>query len=434
MSSSEPLASPLLLPNLGAEEGSDWRALRDQPHARAAAGSWALLFGRDARLVVPDANGEWRQHPRDALWPEDLGPAPDDPAFPWLADTGAEATRAIAWLPTATLETELSERQGRKLAGASVDATWRVHDKAFAARTAAELGLTPRALAPLVEVLEPEALRAPDALLARLDGRLAEWPEWTQRRFTLKPRFGSSGRGRVGGRSRVEGAALRGALARLAERGGAIFEPWLDRVKDLSVCLRIPEAAGAAEVDALPTLLGSLETWSTPSGVYRGHCGEVDSRGRVFSGDPRDESLRADAAAVASRAREQGFFGVCGIDSFAYREPTGPDGEPILRLRGAVELNARPTMGLVAIGLVRRALPRVREALELSPGARRGFAFTYHDRSDRRWRERLQDGLGPDAILLDLSTGREAETPRAVLAFARDPARLRSARRDVFGC
>ena len=48
---------------------------------------------------------------------------------------------------------------------------------------------------------------------------------------------------------------------------------------------------------ALPVLLGSLEMWTTPSGVYRGHFGEVDSRGRVFSGDSRDETLRADAAA-----------------------------------------------------------------------------------------------------------------------------------------
>ena len=31
----------------------------------------------------------------------------------------------------------------------------------------------------------------------------------------------------------------------------------------------------------------------TQAGLYRGHFGEVDSRGRIFSGHPKDESLRA---------------------------------------------------------------------------------------------------------------------------------------------
>jgi hypothetical protein len=224
---------------------------------------------------------------------------------------------------------------------------------------------------------------------------------------------------------------VRGALPRLAERGGAIFEPWLDRIGDYSVSVLVPDPGPA---DALPTILGSLEIWSSASGVYRGHCGEVDSRGRVFSGDRDDESLRADAAAVVSRARERGFAGVCGIDSFRYRERAESAQARVERMRGAVEFNARATMGWVTIGLVRRALPIVKEPLALTPGDRRGFALTYHDPDDRDWRDRLESGLGDDAILLDLSTGIDPELSRPVLVFTRDPETLRSARRDTFDC
>jgi len=416
-----------LLPNLGAEEGDDWRSVRDQPPVRSAARLWYLLFGPNARLRVPDAEGLWTQRRRDAIWPKALGAPPDSPAFAWLGQN----TGAIAWLNTESVAIEARTTLESELSGPPPQVVRSVHDKAFAVEAATELGLAPRSLEPLVQVIEPDALRAPDELLPRLDRLLETWPEWTERRFTLKPRFGSSGRGRVGGSDRVDSARVRGALARLAKRGGAIFEPWLDRVVDYSVSILVPDRR---EPDVLPTLLGSLEMWSTASGVYRGHFGEVDSRGRVFSGARDDESLRADAAAVAALARGRGYLGPCGIDSFRYRERVAIEEACIERMRGAVEFNARPTMGLVTIGLVRRALPVVRDALELTPGDRRGFALTYHDPDDDHWRSRLEASLPGDAILLDLSTKDESADPRPVLAFTRDPETLRAARRNVFDC
>ncbi len=416
-----------LLPNLGAEEGEDWRAYRERGPVRSAAHLWCLLFGPNARLHLPNAKPGGSADRRDTFWPLDLGSPAGSPAFSWLA----EDSDPIAWLNTESVAAQAHSNLSGDLSGPAPRIVGHVHDKAFAAEAARELALLPRSLAPLVEVLEPEALRAPDELLFRLERQLESWPAWTRQRFTLKPRFGSSGRGRVGGRDRVDRAAVRGALPRLADRGGAIFEPWLERVGDYSVSVLVP---GPDEPDALPTILGSLEMWSTPSGVYRGHCGEVDSRGRVFSGDREDESLRADAAAVASRARSRGFFGPCGVDSFRYHEPSESGDTQIERMRGAVEFNARMTMGVVTIGLVRRALPLVREALALGPGDRRGFALTYHDAADDEWRSRLQAGLAPDAIVLDLATKNASADPRPVLVFSRDPETLRAARRAVFDC
>jgi hypothetical protein len=82
-----------------------------------------------------------------------------------------------------------------------------------------------------------------------------------------------------------------------------------------------------------------------------------------------DEVLREDAAAVASAARDAGFRGVCGVDGFTFR---ADDRE---HTRSVVEFNARFTMGTVAVGLVRRALPRLKQELGLQPGERMPFAL-----------------------------------------------------------
>ena len=89
------------------------------------------------------------------------------------------------------------------------------------------------------------------------------------------------------------------------------------------------EPAGISELSRrldLPTstvarLLGTLEQRLTRSGVYRGHRGEVDARGRVHCGSRHDEAIREAAAAVANEAAALGFHGPCGVDSFSYSMP-----------------------------------------------------------------------------------------------------------------
>jgi hypothetical protein len=169
----------------------------------------------------------------------------------------------------------------------------------------------------------------------------------------------------------------------------------------------------------------------TDAGGYRGHCGEIDSRGRVFSGHPRDEALREAAAAIAARAAEHGLFGPCGIDAFTWLEPGPGDeaGDATERLRPVVELNARPTMGLVTLGLVRRALPQVREALELTPGERRGFLFTLVEDDLRAQAEDIVADAGPGASVLCLTKDPEPDAPTPLLFFGREMAALREAHR-----
>lgn len=421
----------LLLPNLGAEEGEDWRAYTNQPAARVAARLWSHLFSRNATLRTPSLDRKDVEEPFldrlvGELWPSMLGEPPNEPAFPWIESPGS----IVPWFMSPTIAHSIEIDHGLRFDGVDPETVALVHDKAFAYEAACSLDLVPKELSSTIDVLSPSDLAEPDRVVARLSTLLAQWPAWTKRRFTLKPRSGVSGRGRVGGVGEVDTAALRGALPRLASRGGAIFEPWLDRRHDLSVCLHLP---GPEAPDALPSLLGSLEMLATPSGVYRGHCGEIDNRGRVFSGHREDENLRSDAAGLAAEARRAGFFGVCGVDAFTFVTDARAAEREIMR--PALEFNARATMGFLALGLMRRILPRRRHELELAPGDRRGFLFGLLDGEAKQIAHDIAeaaDALGPPMLL----TGPEHETgaPQPYLFFARDLPPLRAAYRERVGC
>lgn len=319
-------STPVLLSNLGAEEGGDWRGLLGEPRVAAMAALWRDLF------AVP-------------------------PALAWLEEVEAAAwwndEEAAGW----------ARGEGRPLFGADPEIVARVHDKAFALAIARQERALPAPFGSTL-VLEPAELADGDAALAAIADVLSAAPPELDA-FTLKPRLGCSGRGRVSlRRDGLEDPSLRGALARLAKRGGAILEPWVEREADFSTQLCI-------QPDGSVLLLATLEQISTPAGLVRGHRGLVDSRGRVSSGSSYDEALREAALSVALAAAAEGYRGPCGVDAFSF----GPPAQREPTLRPIVELNARFTAGLVAMGQVRRNLPRVRETLGLSPGDLRAWFF-----------------------------------------------------------
>jgi len=413
-----------LLPNLGAEEGTDFAAYPRLPHARIAARLFGLLLPARARLAHPGPDGGWRSERVGDHWPPGLGEPAEDPVEGWL-DPSPDA---LAWLATPALAARLARAgpTGRpmRLAGPDPELLRPLHDKRFAVDTARRLALDPPELSDLIVALEPEELADADALAARLDAALDRWPDWTGRRFTLKPRFGSSGRGRVGGTGRIDLSRLCGALPRLARQGGALFEPWLERTIDLSVALRVPGPA------APPEILASFEMITTASGVYRGHAGEIDATGRIHSGDRDDARARECATALVARAAAAGLTGPCGVDAFRFRlGETGPE-----RLRGAVELNARPTMGLVAWGLVRRALAVVPTTGSPAAPAARAFLFTQLTGDTDARRQAMLEQSGPGALAIELAPRGAADEPRPLLFFGSDRRALREAHRAVEGC
>ncbi len=370
-----------LLANLGGEEGPDWRRWLEEPAVGMQAGLWHFLFGRAAGWLEPP--------PALPAWPELLGSRPEAPVFPWLPED-AEGV-AVPWFGSADAAAD-AEAAGLGFASAAPEIVRAVHDKAFAHETAREERLVPPVLRGAIHVLSADALLAPDAA-DRIEATLANAPAFARERFTLKPRLGTSGRGRVAGRGgRLDRERLGGALERLAGRGGAVLEPWLERIEDFSVQLHVAEEG--------VTMLGSLVQELAPSGRYLGHRGELDSRGRIFTGRPEEEALREAAALVAVAARERGFRGPCGVDAFSFREPEAD--APVLR--PVVELNARFTAGLVTVGLVRRALPLLKRKLGFGPGERLGFRFRLQDEADtpapgERLRLRFEAAGGPPASL-----------------------------------
>ncbi len=387
----------LLIPNFGAEEGAGWGAPAYRPVGEVATASqtaremvqrsatqlWQSLFASGSRCL-----GE-SELPGDAFWPKGLGVRNPHAVFAWLDVHDC----AVAWLNTPAAR-QFARDSDRRLFGVDPEIVREVHDKAFAYRVAVEEGMLPTCLVPCMEVFEPDDLRDSDAAVRGIEAKLAQWPVWTAGRFTLKPRFGTSGRGRVAGNAgRV--AAASGGFARLAESGGALLEPWLKRTCDLSAQLWIGS-------DRQIVLLGTTELLVEGSGLYRGHRGFVDSKGRVTSGNRYDEALREAAVAVARAAAAAGYHGPCGVDAFAFEWEPGR-----IELRPIVEFNARFTLGIIAIGLLRRALAEIKRKLSLEPGELRAFLFRL-DAPPAGWPEPA-DARG--ALMIPLSAGNPKTAP-----------------------
>ncbi len=394
-----------LLPNLGAEETGSWRKALGMPPVASAARLWRLLFPSDARV---------------------LGALPDSDASPWPDAFAADRERAalpaleglsgcVPWLADADAHAQ-ARAAGLRLTGPPSEIVAHVHDKAFALRAADEAGLVPRQLRGTSQIFDSADLESAESVARRAREAVASWPAWASRNVVLKPRLGTSGRGQLRGHDGAfEASSLARALPLLRDRGGAVLEPWLERDRDLSVQLHIDDEGGVV-------VLGSLELLTTHSGGFLGHRGEIDSRGRVFSGDPNEEALREAGALMAAAAASAGYRGVAGVDALSFRLPAECDnrGDPSDRgrslLRPVVELNARFTMGTVAVGLLRRALASVRATLALEPGERRAFWFGA-DAPRGGWEAALA-AAGSGSMLVPLSRTGDPITP--ALLFTRD--------------
>lgn len=359
------MANALRIPNVGAEEPGG----PEVPAARQVGALWSSLFD-------------------------------PPPALDLLPGDGS----AVAWLNTEAAAAEANER-GLPLAGAAPACVARVHDKAFALHASEAAGLVPECLRDIAAAWDADALRAPDAIEA-LASHVAGWPAWARERFTLKPRFGGAGRGRVAGRDgTVDNPEIRGALPRLAAAGGVVLEPWLARRADLSAIFWLAP-------DAPPRLLGTTDQHTAPSGLYLGANATVDSRGRVAATSRHDEAARELALPIVTAAADAGYHGPLGVDLFAFATP---DDETALRIS---EVNARYTVGFVAVGLARRALPALRERLGLAPGGLVHMALRLSGAAPA-----LPDGLLVHPLESDgpyLAFARDADT----LAAAMPPAHI----------
>jgi hypothetical protein len=175
--------------------------------------------------------------------------------------------------------------------------------------------------------------------LVELDAHLAEMQP---ARWVCKAPWTAAGRDRAHGEGATLSGDLRVYLGRLFERFGAVlFEPWLDRVRDIGVCAHV---AADGRVDARPphTLL------SDPRGGFLG----IDLAPPPLHDTDR-ERLTHTVDASGAALHGIGYAGPFTVDAFVYRDGVAQSLHPLC------ELNARHTFGHVAHALASRFGARV---------------------------------------------------------------------------
>lgn len=236
-----------------------------------------------------------------------------------LVSKGLVADGLVAWLNT-PLAQRAADARGLRLFGADVDVVKMVHDKGFCARVVDEHGLLPDALRGRIHVVD--AVDLTPANTKRFAGLVA------------KPRFATSGRGRV---LVPTGGLSQRSCDKLKARGGAVFEPWLDRDADWSTQWWIDD-------DGV-RWLGTTRALQHENGVWRGAALTIEDDGTITSGHALERELVELSQPVVTAAAAAGYRGACGVDLFRFALPGSP------RVLRACELNARFTAGFVAVML-----------------------------------------------------------------------------------
>jgi hypothetical protein len=221
-----------------------------------------------------------------------------------------EPHRLVAWGAAPSL-TRLGEVP-------PLEAVRRANSKVFAHELARKLGLAP-----------PGWVCASEAdVTARLAERFAPGELWV-----VKRAFGFAGRGHLLGRGPELPPNGAGWLRRAFAGGDAVvLEPWVARERDLSVQLEVGR-------DGAVRIVGQLELLTNENGSYLGH-----KLGALELAPEHRARLAAAGEAVGRELAREGYFGPAGIDAYVER-----GGE----LRPLVEVNARHTLGRVALAFER---------------------------------------------------------------------------------
>lgn len=167
--------------------------------------------------------------------------------------------------------------------------------------------------------------------------------------IVLKAPLGASGRlmRRCAADVPLDATARAWASRYLTAHGGLVVEPWLQRVADLSVPLVWHEQGARGEV-----LHALIDPGGRPGGHVLGHRLAAWPAGlhrRWNEGGLRQAAGQA-VSTIGAALRDSGPLIAAGVDMFLYQlAPTGP-----IWLRPLVELNARYTMGHLAVVLERR--------------------------------------------------------------------------------
>ncbi len=305
----------MLLPNIGAEESHrDHQKLSKHPAVVHLGELWILSLGASGTLDQP---GPITHHGPLLDWAHKGAGG-----LPWFASVGSEKD---------------AKTTNQNLLGPNPKYVQKVHNKGFAAQLANQIGHTNGwEYSHIISQLNDT-----DEAQEKLKAILQAWPDWAKNNFTIKPCMGSAGRGRIAGKnSKLTTQHIQG-LYKMTLRGGAIIEPWYATLDNLSTQLLIQN-------DGTYELLGHTSQILTTSGTYIGNHGILKS-GHIASGKVQDETLSSIAAKIVPIIHKQGFYGVCGFDSFTFDCTTSDE----VRLRAPLEINARFTSATIGISHVK---------------------------------------------------------------------------------
>jgi hypothetical protein len=158
--------------------------------------------------------------------------------------------------------------------------------------------------------------------------------------WVVKANFGMSARERSLGRgSPPSQQAVQWVRKQLAEGGPVYFEPWVERLEEIGIQFTIPSAGHPVLEGITPLITDSL-------GTYRGS--RFRGASCQLAGLDGTKPVLEIATRAAQRIQQLGYYGPLGIDAMRYCTPAGE-----IRWRPLQDINARLTMGRLALGLRR---------------------------------------------------------------------------------
>ena len=138
-------------------------------------------------------------------------------------------------------------------------------------------------------------------------------------------------------------------LAKMLRGGPIVVEPWLDRVLDLGIQLRVEPKV---RFDGVTRNLVDDRGRHQGVALFKMSVGLPEDLRRWLMGHPVQGALKATAEWVGQALAEAGYRGAASVDVLVHRVESG------YRLKPIVEINPRNTMGRIAMRLRRRLTPR----------------------------------------------------------------------------
>lgn len=226
---------------------------------------------------------------------------------------------------------KLAQSQGFTVTAPDLDAVKTVNSRSFSFECESAWGLN-----------LPGSCRVES--LTELETAVAELPR-AQDKFetawVLKADFSMSARERMLGRGTLVATQIRDwAQKRFACQQPLFLEPWVQRTAEAGLQFEIPQQGE-------PEFVGLALLRCDDSGQYRGSRICVDEQTQE-TWLPAIEVGRR----VAERVQHAGYFGPLGIDAMQYRDARGE-----LQCRPIQDINARYTMGRLALGFARFLKP-----------------------------------------------------------------------------